>query len=94
MLPLWASHSFFGISKGLLLGIPRGQNDSLWESTRATFWDSQKEAFGDPKGGCFSFILLFIFIFFFFIFDFYFCFFDFSFLSKSVTFTKCVTVAS
>jgi hypothetical protein len=46
----------------LLLGIPRGQNDSLWESTRATFWDSQKEAFGDPKGGCFSFILLFIFI--------------------------------
>jgi hypothetical protein len=65
MLPLWAFHNAFGISKGLLLGIPRGQNDSLWESTRATFWDSQKEAFGDPKGGCFSFILLFIFIFFF-----------------------------
>jgi len=62
MLPLWAFHNAFGISKGLLLGIPRGQNDSLWESTRATFWDSQKEAFGDPKGGCFSFILLFIFI--------------------------------
>jgi hypothetical protein len=59
MLPLWAFHNAFGISKGLLLGIPRGQNDSLWESTRATFWDSQKEAFGDPKGGCFSFILLF-----------------------------------
>jgi hypothetical protein len=65
MLPLWAFHNAFGISKGLLLGIPRGQNDSLWESTRATFWDSQKEAFGDPKGGCFSFILLFIFILFF-----------------------------
>jgi hypothetical protein len=65
MLPLWAFHNAFGISKGLLLGIPRGQNDSLWESTRATFWDSQKEAFGDPKGGCFSFILLFIFIFYF-----------------------------
>jgi hypothetical protein len=62
MLPLWAFHNAFGISKGLLLGIPRGQNDSLWESTRATFWDSQKEAFGDPKGGCFSFILLFTFI--------------------------------
>jgi len=65
MLPLWAFHNAFGISKGLLLGIPRGQNDSLRESTRATFWDSQKEAFGDPKGGCFSFILLFIFIFYF-----------------------------
>jgi hypothetical protein len=65
MLPLWAFHNAFGISKGLLLGIPRGQNDSLWESTRATFWDSQKEAFGDPKGGCFSFILLVIFIFYF-----------------------------
>ena len=57
--------------------------------------------FGTPKRKLLVILrgLLFIsiaiyFYFLFFIFDFYFCFFDFSFLSKSVTFTKCVTVAS
>jgi hypothetical protein len=67
MLPLWAFHNAFGISKGLLLGIPRGQNDSLRESTRATFWDSQKEAFGDPKGAAFHFYC-YLFLFFYFLF--------------------------
>jgi hypothetical protein len=65
------------------------------------FGKAQGLPFGTPKrkllvilrGAAFH-LYCYLFLFLFFIFDFYFCFFDFSFLSKSVTFTKCVTVAS